>query len=880
MFLADLSLQSLRWLPVAVVSAAVAIAGTWWLYRRQVRLRSRGLRWALPLIRAMALVALAIALIKPVILRARTEAELGAILVLIDRSASMDVNDPGRTPAQRIALAGGLKLLPDSAASLKPQITQNDVEQFRTLGDRVTRASSELDYARLADRGVQTAQQRLTEVIADLSAMATQVAARVQAHGKHPKLPQRVQALIPPAVPALRDQWLRDLPNRIERLASAANESENVVAEKLYQSSPDVRAACDRVDSLSRLELAKLAVRQSFEPKAISVQGFASTVTPIILDPGATTLPANPSTIDPSSIGSDINGAVLAALRKYPPGGVRAVVLLSDGRQVGSETTVEALTAQVGDVHVYTVRMAKSSAPRDVSISRIVVPSRAYVRETLACRVYVRNNGIRGEVPVHVTIGQTTQTKSVKINEDGTTSAEFTQKLDQPGPLRVSASIAAQPAEVVTANNSAERWVSVMSDKVRVLAIAQSAGRDFQFLRDALSRTPWVQLEESIAALPDAPAAVTAEQLSAADVIVFEDAGPTLLSDPQWALLRKRVADDGAGLIWLAGETHLPGDLLAQKDAAELLPVSNTGSARWRTWAGEWPSLRPVPDRPTGDASRLPDALRLTDDPESSLRKWQELPAMYRLMNLSPLKPNAAALLIDADTSQPVVTLSRSGAGQVVYVGLTETWRWRYKIGQRDQDRFWLQMVRQVSDEPYAVSAGGVSIDADHVTAEPGKPVKLRVRLRDSAGKPSGEPSVQLSVKAAGGAARTETLFANPPGSGKYEKTVNDLSQGEYQFEVIGATSPKLTIRVAANSEAELANLGGDDRLLRRLADATGGTMLAPDQLPDLPAQLAAQAADHPQIKEIRLWDSPYLFAFVVACFALEWALRKQAGLA
>jgi hypothetical protein len=41
---------------------------------------------------------------------------------------------------------------------------------------------------------------------------------------------------------------------------------------------------------------------------------------------------------------------------------------------------------------------------------------------------------------------------------------------------------------------------------------------------------------------------------------------------------------------------------------------------------------------------------------------------------------------------------------------------------------------------------------------------------------------------------------------------------------------------------------------------------------------LAAAREPHPI--EIRLWDSTYLFVFVVGCFAAEWALRKRLGLA
>jgi len=877
--LAELSLQALRWLPVALMAVTVAVWGTWWLYRPQLRLRGRVMRWLLPAVRMTALVALAVALVKPVVLRAKSVAERGALVVLIDRSASMDVTDTGRTAAQLIGLADGLKLLPESAASLKPQITQNDVELFRTQADRIARAASELDYARLADRGVDAAQARLDEAIGELSAQAQNSIAHIQADTKASKPSQRLSALLAPA-PAERDAWLRDLHNRIERVAAVANETENTVAEKLYRDSPEVRTACDRIAAMSRLELAKFAVRQALAPGTtdMAVYGFANGVTPLPLDGDAAATQPTSRPIDLGAMSTDITGAVRTILRQYPPGGVRAVVVLSDGRQVGGNTSVEALAAAAGDLHVHTVRVARTSLTKDVAIARLNLPGRAFVGETLTVRADLRAVGVRGDLPVTVTIGSTTQTKTVKIADDGSATAEFTLKLDQPGPLRVTANVAAQAGEISTANNTAERWTNVLSDKIHVVAVAQSAGRDFQFLRDALSRTAWIQLDEAVAPAPDSPAKVASEKLADADLIVIEDAGPNLLSAEQWTQVRKLVAERGAGAMLLAGEAHLPGELLGQKDAAELLPIANDSAATWRNWAGEYPDLRAVPD-PVFTA-RLPEALRLTDDVESSLRKWQELPAMYRLMNLSPLKPNASPLLIDAESKAPVIADTRLGAGHAIYVGLTETWRWRYKIGQRDQDRFWLQLVRQVSDEPYAATSGGVSIDADRLTVDPGRSVKLRARVRDTNGNPSTEQTVQINVKSPDGSSRVETLNAVAPGSGRYEKSLNSGGVGEYQLSLVDRPEPKLTLRVAASSEAELANLAGDSSLLRRIADATGGVSIGPEQLADLPAQMAAQAQAHPQIAEIRLWDSPYLFAFVLACLVLEWAMRKQAGLA
>ena len=84
----------------------------------------------------------------------------------------------------------------------------------------------------------------------------------------------------------------------------------------------------------------------------------------------------------------------------------------------------------------------------------------------------------------------------------------------------------------------------------------------------------------------------------------------------------------------------------------------------------------------------------------------------------------------------------------------------------------------------------------------------------------------------------------------------------------------------AATSEAELADLSGDERLLRRIAEGSGGQLLPPEQLASLPDRLAEIRSRQSQFTQYPLWDSPYLYALVVASLSAEWALRKRWGLA
>jgi hypothetical protein len=78
----------------------------------------------------------------------------------------------------------------------------------------------------------------------------------------------------------------------------------------------------------------------------------------------------------------------------------------------------------------------------------------------------------------------------------------------------------------------------------------------------------------------------------------------------------------------------------------------------------------------------------------------------------------------------------------------------------------------------------------------------------------------------------------------------------------------------------EMADVSADPRLLRRIANSSGGQFLPLDQLNTLPRRLTEIRQRQSRLVEYALWDSPYLFAFVLGCLSAEWAMRKKFGLA
>ena len=121
-----------------------------------------------------------------------------------------------------------------------------------------------------------------------------------------------------------------------------------------------------------------------------------------------------------------------------------------------------------------------------------------------------------------------------------------------------------------------------------------------------------------------------------------------------------------------------------------------------------------------------------------------------------------------------------------------------------------------------------------------------------------------------------------PVGLGRYATVVDNLSAGDYQIRLPdpgGTDAITLPLHVAPDFEAEMADISGNPQLLRRLAEASGGAYLPLSDIHLLPDLIEKAESASQGMVERPLWDSHYLFLFVLGCLAAEWAIRKRVGL-
>src|SRR4051812_6549334 len=193
-----------RSLPLGFAVAGVRVLAVVWLYPPQVKGLSVGWRWGLPLLRAGGMLALAVALLKPAVMRPKSEEERGAVVVLGDRSRSMAGTGKPRTPAPWGGPAGGAGRAVrgragggargggrgggvggrgggvrwDRGAALRARAAD-----VRPLVAAAERAAGDLEYARVAGRGVEAARERAARATQRLRDGAAELARAAEVLG-------------------------------------------------------------------------------------------------------------------------------------------------------------------------------------------------------------------------------------------------------------------------------------------------------------------------------------------------------------------------------------------------------------------------------------------------------------------------------------------------------------------------------------------------------------------------------------------------------------------------------------------------------------------------------------------------------------------------
>lgn len=633
---------------------------------------------------------------------------------------------------------------------------------------------------------------------------------------------------------------------------------------------------------------------------------------------------AGPDLGEADGLRTALGRAIEQALGRAAGRPIAGLVVFSDGRSadVPSPSLRRMLVSE--RIPVFVVALGSPTPVADLAITGVDSPAMAFVNDVVPVNATIESTGGKvagGGAAVELVDTRTGRVlDSARIDADaldteGGARLTLTGDAVDPGRARWIVRLSPGGPDLIEQNNTAPVRLDLVDRPLRVLHMDGYPRWEYRYLKNLLRREDSIRstsmvvapdrrfLQEGDVTLDALPR--TPEEWSQFDVVILGDIRPEVFSDSQLEHLLEQVARRGAGLVWLGGEGAVPRRWWGSP-LGDLLPFrSSGGSVGGSPGPGRW--AEPVVLSPTPLADRL-GLLRLGSSPgepwparlSDPATGWSRLWYAQRIEAAS-LKPTAEVLAratgqsqvsqAGSDASTPLVLTMRYGAGRSVYVGTDEIWRWRYARGEALPERFWLPLIRFAGRDSLARIGRSAVLEVSPRRVGAGQPVRIVVRLIDQAlvdlalgsvrvrltplgqdGEPASWASpIELTLGpegggSGGGSAFAGTWLSDEPGV--YRVEVSDSA-------IAGEGTLRRRVEVIRPDD-EMRRPEADHALLGALAEASGGAMLGPgslDQLPDLLPNRQIHVAGTPDVQT--LWDRPVVLLTLVLLLGGEWIGRR-----
>jgi Putative glutamine amidotransferase len=340
----------------------------------------------------------------------------------------------------------------------------------------------------------------------------------------------------------------------------------------------------------------------------------------------------------------------------------------------------------------------------------------------------------------------------------------------------------------------------------------------------------------------------------------------------------------GAGMIMLGGFFSFGPGGYAGTPLANVLPVSTN---RLERQSFDSPPRSDV--HIDGPVKMLPTRINqghftmlLSRDLEKNRALWSELPPLEGANKFGDLK-GLASVVAESEKKEPLLVSHPYDRGRVMAFAGDSTWQWQMQGMGMQYKRFWRQVILWLARKDQS-QEGNVWVKLPQRQFQRGRRVEFTVGVMAATGemvtdgvgdaiitKPDGtQETVPLSqTKGVLGGSFRETSQA---GDYSLEATV---SQGGV---VLGTARARFLV---IEQDLELDNASSDAAVMDSLAAMTGGSSLAPEELPEALEQLGTEGETLVETTEVKqnLWDTWPLFLLMVGFLGVEWYLRKRWGL-
>lgn len=845
MFQKDLLFQgahSTGWLLLCVASVVAAGVLMATLLRYERRLVSPRVGWTLLGLRLAVLAVLFLTFLQPILTWTVDRKKTGRVMIAVDLSESMETTDDHASRADKLRWARGLGMIGNA-----------------TIADRLDRWTRELD------------------------------------DGREPSWTDASEAADDERRSQMEDarkETLQGIFAEIDRLPRKE------IARRLL-----AKGAVPLIEELEKQGTVELVV---FAGRSETAD--AGTLEGTVNRPPASVL----------SESSDLAAALSAVPASSDESPLLGIIVLTDGRDNAGRDPL-GLASRMGTLNtpVFPVMLGSTTRPKDLAIASVEHPASAFKDDKPMLKATISTPGFEGEDvtvvlerPDHESVTRTVRATGRSF------PVEFELDATKVGRQEYTIRTELQEDETRDDNNSRPFAFTVVDDKVRVLLLEGEARWEFRFIDNALSRDERVLLRKVVYRQPymgvlgetffprTLPMPAKAENLADSpfaepDLVILGDISPNDLPQAGWELLEKYVSEGGGTLVMIAGKQFLPLAYLNNPIIERLVPLSAMRQVNMQGPEG----LGSPTDRgfrlkltPEGEREGM---LQFDGDPVENRRIWDGLPGhVWGLIGQA--KPAATIYAwaqqpgmpagLDAERNSAVIVQQSYGFGQVLWMGIDSTWRWRHRVGDRYHHRFWGQLGRWAAENKAAAGNENVKFGADKVDVQIGEDVNLKARFSQPFVRrfPDLKARAELTRADAEPNEKPFAVVDLKPQEGRplvYEGRVVGLPGGSWKARLVtdsadvGSDSIVAGVFVNKPQTLELSDLSANRELLQQIANVSHGRLFTADQLAELPPLLR-----HPDLvsttrEDYELWNHWTVMLAFFALLTMEWVVRKLNGL-
>ena len=603
-----------------------------------------------------------------------------------------------------------------------------------------------------------------------------------------------------------------------------------------------------------------------------------------------------------SSDQTAIGAAIADATRAVAGRQLAGVIVLSDGGQHAyppRDEPPQSAARMVGDAGtpVWSVTFGQqlgAGQGRDAAVVNLSVGETVYLKNQLEVAGRVRLEGLSDRDVVVKLLAENdsdgmeevarTTVKGGRQTEEAVRLTWTPQSL---GERKLSLVIESQEGEVVVTNNELSTFVQVVDGGLRVLYLEGSLRVEQRFLRRVLSASPDMQVDFrwiDSARRANWPIDLKLPLDVNYNVFIIGDLDASALRrEDLQRILRKVQA--GAGLGLLGGFHAFEAGGWSSSALAPALPFEPDRLARQPFNESVRESLHikgPLQMLPDGRFGNI-SILRQGKTEQESRAAWTALPTLEGANDFGRLVPTAKPLAVTAD-GRPLLVGREYGDGRVLAFAGDSTWRWAMQGAVEQHRRFWRQLVlwlaKQDNDEEDSL---WVRLAQRRVS--PGVPLAFDAGLTKPDGSNVNDATLEAMAVSPTGQSRPVRIARRGE---TFTGTVADFADtGDWKLVVKAARPGEAAPRertarfTVVRQDLELANPRANPRLMRQLAEGTGGGVRLPEELPSIFEEIANKppAFETTEQWSYAVWDKWPMLLLLIGCLCTEWFFRKRFGL-